>query len=366
MNKSTFIIILLLLAFFITPIVVADLMDGVLDTLGAVFNESSEDLIFVKAGLWIVLFFLVFKGSEKVFPGNKGGPLIISFVVATIGARYIPQEQLDYIAGGYTILFGAILLLVPWFLGSVIGDMLRFGKGAKTFLILALYAAFAYGITTWSGNNEAAYIFYQVMDLMAENPIITWIIIGAICAFLLWWSSRGTGIRSLGSGFGGTPSAGMLGKAFLAILLIAGIAAVFIFFPTYILFALIAGAIIWALYALGRGLRGQGRFTQGFKKGAQGALGYAGPYAQQKWNNVRAAIAQKKAQLKQRAMIKSGWAKAEAKLIAERQAVIAQLSKFPGGKALQSPEYKTLRAKEIQLRNRINDIKRRTGKTDFV
>ncbi|MBU4501481.1 MAG: hypothetical protein KKA79_02735 [Nanoarchaeota archaeon] len=369
MNKNIY--LLIFLALFLIPIVSADVMEGVADVLGIIFDETDEDLIFVKAGLWMVLFFLIFKGSEKIFPGNKGGPLIIAFVIAIIGTRYMPQEYLDYIAGGYTYLFAFIFFLIPFFLGSVFGDMLKFGKGAKTVLIIALYAAFAYGITQWTGmplGDEASNIVYEVLDWVNENTEATWVIVAVICGLLLWMATK--------SRFGGGPSEPTSPFVRKLVTFLVGtsiIIALLYFFeyslPQFIAIAIIALFIIYVLFRsttpAPQGMRGPGFFS-GLGRGARGAWGLAKGRAQPHLDKTKAWAAKKKLRFKRQATLKIGSMRQERQLIKQRNKIIAQLRKFPGGKALQTPAYKNLRAQEIQLRNKINQLKRRLGKTDFV
>lgn len=205
MNKKLYLILILTLT--LLPIAAATIGEGIDDALSLLF-DSTGDLAFIKAGIWLVLFFVIFKSAERIFPTNRGAAAVISLVVSMLGARFMPDEYLEYIGGGYAFLIGFILLLLPFFIGSILGDMLRFGRSGKTFLILLLYAAFGYSLIQWQGfylGTEALSALSPVLNWMGENTIIVLIIIAVICLFFLFRTRSGGGMaipaaRSSGGG----------------------------------------------------------------------------------------------------------------------------------------------------------------------
>ncbi|MBM3200407.1 hypothetical protein FJZ53_05705 [Candidatus Woesearchaeota archaeon] len=208
MNKNAAII--LLTAIILVPAATAAVIGGVQDTLTALFNASDIDLAYIKAGIWLVLFFLVFKSAERIFPFNRGAALIISLVVSMLGARYMPDEYLEYVGGWYAVILGIILVMVPFFAGSIIGDMLRWGKRGKTFLIILFYASLGYFLFKMPEDlpfkTEALSIFGVVLDWARENTIIALIIIGVICAYFLWRGKDSGSPAPMGMPGSGGPS----------------------------------------------------------------------------------------------------------------------------------------------------------------
>jgi len=208
MNKKTY--ILILLALVLLPIVTATIGEGIDDSLKFIFNATG-DIAYIKAGIWLMLFFVIFKSAERIFPTNRGAAAIIALVISLLGSRFMPDEYLEYIGGGYAFLLGFILLLLPFFIGSILGDMLRFGRGGKTFLIVLLYLAFGYSLIKWQGfylGAEALSALSPVLNWMGENTVIVLIIIALLCIFFLFKSGRsftGSTVRPSG---GAMPSGG--------------------------------------------------------------------------------------------------------------------------------------------------------------
>lgn len=193
MNKKLCPILILMLT--LSPIVAATIGEGIDDTLSLIF-DATGDLAYIKAGIWLVLFFLIFKSAEKIFPNNRGAAMMIALVTSMIGARFMPDEYLESIGGGYAILIGIILFLVPFFFGSMIGDLMRWGRGGKTFLIILFYVAFGYSLTRLGNipfQGEALTALDVVLAWTSEHSMLVLIIIGAICVFFLFRTRSGGG-----------------------------------------------------------------------------------------------------------------------------------------------------------------------------
>ena len=294
MNKKTYIIIFL--ALVLMPVALADLRDGFENTLGFLF-DATEDLVYIKAGLWVVLFFLLFKSTERIFPQSRGTAMILSFLFSMLGMRYMPDGYIENIGG---TLIGGIMLLTPFFVGSMVGDMLRWRKAGKTFLIIFAYALSGYGLMRWRGmEGEAEDILDSVLIWMSENKILVGVIIGIICVYFLWRMNRGGG-----GGLSQPPPQQPVER------------------PRF-----------WS--GIGRGARGAGQMTQ---KG--------GGWLAQK-------MAQRRARLQRRASLKAGWARAEQKYREKARSM-------PGGKARAkgTPGYKEW----MQARARLKKAKERQGK----
>lgn len=206
MNKKAYII--LILALMLVPVVSAQaLSEGIERTLRIVF-DATEDLVYIKAAIWFVLFFLIFKSAERIFPRNRGSAAIMALIVAVVGARYMPEEYLEYIGGWYAIILGIVFFLAPYFFGNIIGDLARMGRTGKTLMILAFYGALAYFFMRWEGipmEGEAANALEKLLGWVSDNLVIALIIIGILCYFFLRRSRRGgispPRIKTKGPGF---------------------------------------------------------------------------------------------------------------------------------------------------------------------
>ncbi len=261
MNKKA--LIFILIALTLTPIALASLTEGIEDMLGTIFGATA-DLAYIKAGIWLVLFFLIFKSAERIFPQNRGAAMIIALVASMMGARFMPDEYLEYIGGGYSILLIIILMLGPFFLGSMLGDMLRWGKRGKAFLICLFYAGFAYMLIEMDVSflgGQASTLLDLALTWMRDHTIIVLIAIALICVFALWGSGSGGG--------GGAPMGMSTGS----------------------------GPSFWG--GLGRGAGGASRF------------------AMNKGSGMWAWMARQRAIARQRAMLKSGWAQKKQQLLSQ-------------------------------------------------
>ena len=168
----------------LTPVVSAQIMDGVEDTLSIIF-DATGDLIYIKAGFWVILLFFIFKSAERILPGSRGTAMLIACVISTLGVRYMPEEYWEYFRTWFLFI---IIFGMPYFLGSMLGDLLRFRRKGKAFLVIAGYVLCAYFLLELRGvifQEEASNILYDVLNWMQENIVITLIIIGIICIYFL-------------------------------------------------------------------------------------------------------------------------------------------------------------------------------------
>jgi len=137
------------------PIVSAQ-YEGVYSMFSFLFGAGeNEAFMFLKAGIWIVLFAIIFWLAKKMFSGSKGIATIFSIVVSLISIRFIPDEYIYYIGSAYGV-FGIVVLIL-----AIIGG---------TLLILNSYFPIkehkAFGVVWALFYFFIAWVFHQLTDIV--------------------------------------------------------------------------------------------------------------------------------------------------------------------------------------------------------
>lgn len=203
-----------LLSLILIPAVYAQIGEGVISTLSLIFNTGSSDIAIIKAAMWVTAFFLIFKGTQRIFLTNRGSAVILALIISILGVRYLPDEYAQYL-GMYFIVI--ILIFLPYFIGNLIADLFRVGRFVKVIFIMALYGVFGYGLYKFpeytGGYGEHLGILAEAFSWMLSHRIIIWIAVVVIC-WLLFRSLKSPTYmpgRSLFGGIGrGAMGAGAL------------------------------------------------------------------------------------------------------------------------------------------------------------
>ena len=137
------------------PIVSAQ-YEGVYSMFSFLFGAGeNEAFMFLKAGIWIVLFAIIFWLAKKIFSGSKGIATIFSIAVSLISIRFIPDEYIFYIGSAYSV-FGIVVLIL-----AIIGG---------TLLILNSYFPIkehkAFGVVWALFYFFIAWVFHQLTDII--------------------------------------------------------------------------------------------------------------------------------------------------------------------------------------------------------
>jgi len=130
--------------------------EGVYSMFSFLFGAGeNEAFMFLKAGIWIVLFAIIFWLAKKIFSDSKGISTIFSIVVSLISIRFIPDEYIFYIGSAYGV-FGIVVLIL-----AIIGG---------TLLILNSYFPIkehkAFGIVWALFYFFIAWVFHQLTDII--------------------------------------------------------------------------------------------------------------------------------------------------------------------------------------------------------
>ncbi len=130
--------------------------EGVYSMFSFLFGAGDDgSLMLLKAGVWIVLFAIIFWSSKKMFSGSKGIATIFAIVVSLISIRFIPDEYIHDIGFAYGV-FGIIVLIL-----AIIGG---------TLLILNSYFPIkehkAFGVVWAVFYFFIAWVFHQLTDII--------------------------------------------------------------------------------------------------------------------------------------------------------------------------------------------------------
>lgn len=132
--------------------------EGVYGIFSFLFGTGEGAFMFLKAGVWIILFAIIFGASTKIFSGSKGIATIFSIVFSLIAIRFIPDEYIYYIGSAYGV-FGIVVLIL-----AIIGG---------TLLILNSYFPIkehkAFGVVWALFYFFIAWVFEQLKNIDVSN-----------------------------------------------------------------------------------------------------------------------------------------------------------------------------------------------------
>jgi len=139
------------------PFVAAEgeIASGVQSFFQALLNTGATDQIFIKIGILLVLFGILYKGAQQVFKENRISA-VISIVISLLGTRFMPEKWVLLIgsgAGGLaTVLLIVGLILAPY---SVISAFIKPGwfrrivSAAATLALLYIISGATYAFPTF-------------------------------------------------------------------------------------------------------------------------------------------------------------------------------------------------------------------------
>ncbi len=154
-------------------------------------TQGITETAIIKFSLWLFLFFIIFKGTEKVFRESRAIPMLIAAIISFIGIRFMPEEWISAMSTVYAIVVGIALFLGPYILLSIICDAARLGRTVKWVLVLIAYGAMIYflpqigaltfgsemldNLLRYFGDNRsiaaAVFIIVLILLIMARRKI---------------------------------------------------------------------------------------------------------------------------------------------------------------------------------------------------
>ncbi len=182
---------------------IIEMFQGLADILFS--TGGVTELALIKASLWLLTFFVVFKGVEKVFPGNKVVVMLIAAIISLVGIRFMPDELFEIIMGAYAVVVGVALLFGPYILISMIVKAANLGKTMKWILVAAAYGSLIYFLPAFGVVDLGSDSLDGVFNYFADNRMLAGIVFLAVLIMLIMLRRRTYGGTRQGAGGGPGP-----------------------------------------------------------------------------------------------------------------------------------------------------------------
>lgn len=174
--------ILAMFSLVLIPAVSAQIEKGIINTLTLIFKAGTGDVAIIKAAMWVIVFFLIFKGFSRVVLANRGAAVILAIIISVLGVRYLPDQYALYL-GVYFIVI--IMIFLPYFIGDILFSRVR---TVKVLFIIASYVGLGYfffKLPEYKGGfSEHLGIFAEALNLILGNRVVVLIVIVVICWLL--------------------------------------------------------------------------------------------------------------------------------------------------------------------------------------
>lgn len=156
------------------------ILQGLQDIADFIFvTQGVTETTLIKFSLWLFLFFIIFKGAEKVFREGRTIPMLVAAIISFIGIRFMPEEWIDAMSTVYAIVVGIALFVGPYILISIISDAARLGRTIKWILVIIAYGALIYFLPSFGVLTFGSNILDGLLRYFADNRFI------AAAAFLI-------------------------------------------------------------------------------------------------------------------------------------------------------------------------------------
>ncbi len=159
--------------------------DGFFDATDAIFDaDGDNDIALIKFGLWLILFFIVFRGAEKISQERPGVAALISFIISLLAVRYLPSDTVGSFKEGFGLIgiVGGFVLFffLPYFLTKLIFKETKWS--VLIVFYLALLAVLLYTSSYWGYEKylPRGYMFYDVLYYLETTTWLIWITAGVV------------------------------------------------------------------------------------------------------------------------------------------------------------------------------------------
>ncbi|MBU2590247.1 MAG: hypothetical protein KKB39_05800, partial [Nanoarchaeota archaeon] len=175
----------LLTALTAIPLVSAGVVE---DSLEFIFGATQEGGIFVKLGLFIILFSFLMISMKKVFPPeHKNAGIIVALVIALIAMKFMPEQ---WVVGLGQMIWIIALILLPYMILSI---FFKDTSGKKKYvfwtLLISSYVLLIYFVSQVGRNNQLRYYLSfgneTVDDLWYAISSNEWIFYAVIPALIV-------------------------------------------------------------------------------------------------------------------------------------------------------------------------------------
>lgn len=161
-----------------------------MDILGDLFNSGVPSIMLLKLGIAIILFAILLKGTEKLFPENHGTSVIISLLLSILGIVFIPDAYIIAISTSFgalsiVVLIG-VVVVIPWLLVDALLPNLRSSRW-KWLFYAVMYGGLAYAFTKLSGIDALRNISpgaSGILDFISTKGAVILVIIAVICLLI--------------------------------------------------------------------------------------------------------------------------------------------------------------------------------------
>lgn len=139
---------------------------GVGSVLDVVFGSSASDILFLRIGLLLVVFAVMFKGLETALKFTRGQAAVAALLASALSMRFMPVAWLQDFGSWIWVL---VLFIVPYFLISAVVE-----KGLVKWLAVAVaYLALFYGLvsySSYSGGLGISKVVGPIYDIL--SPVL--------------------------------------------------------------------------------------------------------------------------------------------------------------------------------------------------
>ncbi|MFH1211261.1 MAG: hypothetical protein V1645_05105 [archaeon] len=186
--------------------------EGVQDLLDFIFSTGGvTTTALIKLALFVIVFFAIFKGTEKVFKNQKRAiPVLIAAIIAFTGIRLMPDEWIETMSGVYGLIIGFVVILLPYILISIACDLARIGRTIKWILVISAYGAIIYYLPAFGFLEFGSDAVDMIFRYAAENRPMAALIFLVILVILIYIRSK-MGSRSFLGSVGRTGTGAMRG-----------------------------------------------------------------------------------------------------------------------------------------------------------
>ncbi len=143
------------------------LSDGTFDVssvLNFIFGSSSSDAMFLKVGLWLVLFAVMFKAVEKTLSSaTRAQAALLSLVISVLAIHFMPDGWLQMLG---TFIWVIAFIVVPYFLISSLTQPGVF----RWILVIAAYVGMLYSLANVGSlalSPEISSFVNPILDALA-------------------------------------------------------------------------------------------------------------------------------------------------------------------------------------------------------
>lgn len=171
--------------------------EGIQNIIDFLFSTGGvTEIMLIKLSLFLIVFFTVFKGTEKIFKNQKRAiPMLIAAIIAFTGIRLMPEEWITTISGVYWLIILIALVLGPYIIISILCDLIRVAGAIKWVLVIVAYGVLIYYLPSFGLLQFGSDLVDTLLVYAADNRPMAALIFLVILVILIY-VRRKMGARS--------------------------------------------------------------------------------------------------------------------------------------------------------------------------